>query len=210
MPVDLLIRRGEPWRMTFRFEQEGAVRLVPITAIGKTAPATLTAPVHGLTEGWRFAVLDAKGITALNASHCPPAEGDRLENCGDFFTAQVVDGNTLSLPINGQAWAGTYAGQGALWYREPMDLTGLAAKAQFRARPANAAEVLLECSALNGRLAVNLDSRAVELTLTGDETEALSFRRACFDLMLIDAEGRAEKMTPTISVTVEDGATNAG
>ncbi len=124
---NIVLRRGRTYSEVFRWETEPFL-FAPILAIDKVAPVRVRTSVpHGLVNGWRVAVVDAKGVTDLNADNSPP-----LEN--DFRRATVVDPSTIEFnQLSGAGFSGTHrAGTGYLQWYSPHDLAGYVARMSIK------------------------------------------------------------------------------
>lgn len=66
--LNLTIQQGRTYACLVRWGQKDSLIYKPITAIAQTAPARLTVPGHGLTDGWSVAVTNVKGMTEINAT----------------------------------------------------------------------------------------------------------------------------------------------
>lgn len=141
-----------------------------ITAMTNTAPISITSTAHGLVDGWRVAISAALGLTELNASADPPLEED-------WYTATVVDANTVTINNVNGALLGTYTSGGYLQYLTPVDLTGYDARIEIR-------------SEIGGTLLWSGNSEDGEMVVD-DPTKAISLRIPPADTALFDA-GRYE------------------
>lgn len=59
--LTITIRRGASAQVPIRIETEN-LSFAGITAMSQTAPLQITAPGHGLSEGWRAWVMNAGGM----------------------------------------------------------------------------------------------------------------------------------------------------
>lgn len=182
--VAFQIKQGETWRRVVRWEQ-GTYVYVPITAIAKVAPVSLTVPNHGLVDNWRFAVSNVEGMTEINAENEPPEESE-------YHRATVVDSNTLEInKVNALGYS-TYTAGGIIRYRPPVDLGGFEARMQIR-KSAKDATVLfsLESNPSTDPQRIFLDNtfKTITLLITDEETELFTFSGGVYDLELINAGG---------------------
>jgi hypothetical protein len=91
--------------------------------------------------------------------------------------------------------------QGATYVREfrwltdgvPVNLTGYTAKMQVRETAASA-DVLLEASTANGKIAIAADAGRVTITLSATETAALEWRSGKYDLELTSPSGTVYRL----------------
>src|SRR5574338_981608 len=87
--LNLTIRKGSTIRIPIRVES-GEWDYAPITTIENTAPVRITAPSHGVPDGWRAAVMNAKGLADLNAENNPPKDAELRK-------ITRTDGNTVEI-----------------------------------------------------------------------------------------------------------------
>lgn len=71
---------------------------------------------------------------------------------------------------------------------DAIDLTGYTARMQVREELEDAA-TLIELTTENGRITLNDEVGLIELHIAADDTEALDFDSAVYDLELVDGEG---------------------
>lgn len=86
-----------------------------------------------------------------------------------------------------------------------IDLTGYTAVMQVR--DAVGSVVLIELNTENGRIAITPIAGAIELSLTDEETGALTIKSALYDLVLISSAGQATRLMEG-KVTVSPGVTH--
>lgn len=172
MPIT--IRKGSTYVLSTRWEQPNVI-YVPITGVSNTAPAVITAPGHGLPEGWRFSVSGIKGGgSALNAKHSPPREKE-------YFLAKVTGADTLELNgVNGASWP-AYISGGVLQFNEPTDFTDASAILQIRESTDRSAPILVELSTQANNIFID-PAGAVHALFSPSDTVALDVNKAYFDL----------------------------
>lgn len=185
---DLAIRRGETFKWSLRLEQS-VLAYAGITAVSKTAPIRITAPSHGLPDGWRFAVVGAKGPTSLNAQNAPPKPAD-------YHTAKVIDVDTIEInKVNGVS-LNNYAGGGVLQYGLPMDLTGVTVRAHVRKKEASP-EVLLD---LGTYATIDTALHRINFVVPDTVTALLVGAGGVYDVEIVDASGNVMAL-PQAAVT---------
>lgn len=113
---DFCVQAGETWHPTIRWGT-GVLTTKAITGITKAAPAAITAPAHGVPNGWPVAIRGVAGMTQINAKRYPP-QGD------DWHAATVSGVNTLSLNDVDSSTFSTYDEDGFVVYDTPKDLAG--------------------------------------------------------------------------------------
>lgn len=122
---ELTVIRGKTLQLALRWETTPFVYKA-ITAIANTAPASVTATSHGLTSGWRVAVVSVKGMTEINA------EDPAKLRSKDFHEVTYVDADTVTLNDVNAAEFSTYASGGYLQFYTPRDLTNWTCRVKFK------------------------------------------------------------------------------
>lgn len=174
------IKKGSTHRMLLRWEQS-SIQYVAVTGITKAAPAVVTAPSHGMPDGWRFALSGvAGGASVLNAENDPPTDDD-------YFKGKVLSANTIEInSVNGAAWASAGTG-GILQYNKPVDFTGATARAQVRETDSSAAPALITLDSDDGSIEID-DNGLVTLIFTPEMTRDLNVDSAVFDVEITLAD----------------------
>jgi len=112
--LNLSIRRGATNIVPVRIESS-MWGYANITAVAQSAPLRITAPTHGLPDGWRAAIMNVKSVGEFAATNNPPKDSERGR-------ITLVDVNTVEFnAINGAAFR-AYTSGGQLAYRTPLDL----------------------------------------------------------------------------------------
>lgn len=189
---DFTIRRGSTFRWVIRVEQPQAV-YVPISAIDKTAPVTIHATAHGLTDGRRFLVTGSKGLTVLNAKNTPP-------RTTDYHKAKVVDADTIEVNNINAINLGIYTGGGVLQYNEPLDMTGYEIRMQAR-ETEKSDVVVFAASTTDGKIVMQPDGMSALLTLPEALTAAITATSAVYDVEFVAPDGSVPFAMPQAKIT---------
>lgn len=162
-----------------------------ITAISQSTPVIITAPSHGVVEGWPVAVVGVTGMVQMNASRYPPV-------AGDFDLAHVIDANTLSLNDVSSALYLAYVSGGAVVYNTPMSLAGVQATMTFWDAPTRNGTPLVTLTSGTG---ITIDP--VALTVIPElQTAGLSWTTAYYNLDFTDSTGDITRiLTGTLTLT---------
>jgi len=177
--LKLEARLGASANIALRLETS-EMRFSAITGMANSAPLRITSPGHGIPDLWCAAVIDARGMTEVNA-----ADSNSLRDA-DFRQLTVVDANTVDLLEVSSAGFRAYAGGGYLAYYVPLDLSGYtAARMDIKRKVGGAVELALNTTA--GTLEIDAAANAVWIRL--DETDIVSLvaREYVFDIELISA-----------------------
>jgi hypothetical protein len=194
--TDLTINKGKTFSRLLRWES-GPIIYAAITNITQAAPAEVTAPSHGIPDGWRVAVVSVKGMTQINASNQPPKSKD-------YIRATVVDGNTVELNSVNAAGYKSYTSGGYLQYNTPVDLTGMTARMMIKDRVGG--EELVELTTENGGIDINTGAYAITVFISAADTAALSFKKGVYDLEMVSSDGTVTLLL-TGDITVNDEVT---
>ena len=183
---DIELRRGATFVLPVRWETTPWL-YAAIASISLTAPVAITSAAHTIPDGWNVAVVDAKGLTQLNAKNNPP-------KASDMRRATVVSATQIQFnEISAAAFGKHQAGSGYLAWLTPHTLTGYTARMQIKDRVGGA--VLLSLTTENGGITLNDAGKVIEITITAEQSEAFAWTSAVYDLELVSAAG---KVTPLL------------
>ena len=179
---DIEIRRGATFVLPVRWETEPWL-YAAITSISLTAPASITSAAHTIPDGWNVAVVDAKGLTQLNAKSNPPKASDMHR--ATVVSATQIEFNAISSASFGKHTAST----GYLAWRTPQSLLGHTARMQIKDRIGGT--VLASLTSLpGGGIVLNDAGKVIEITITAEQSEAFAWTSAVYDLELVSAAGK--------------------
>jgi hypothetical protein len=177
--TDLTINKGKTFSRLLRWEAPPII-YAEITNITQEAPAEITAPSHGIPDGWRVAVVSVKGMTQINADNDPPRDRD-------YTPATVVDANTVRLNKINAAGFRPYTSGGYLQYNTPVDLAGMTARMMIKDRVGG--EELVELTTENGGIDIDTAAYTITLTISAAATAALTGKKGVYDLEMVSADG---------------------
>ncbi|MGA0610099.1 hypothetical protein [Caldimonas sp. KR1-144] len=189
LKLNLTIEQGHTFQKVVRWQAPTLVYRA-ITGMARSGPARVTAIAHGIPEGWPVAVVDALGMTELNAGSQPPTGSD-------FRRATVVDEDTVEFNEVSSANFKVYKSGGYLVFHAPLDLTGFTARLVVKSKVGG--EVLFEMTTENGRITINEGDRTITLDISAVETGALEWKAGVYDLDLIAPSGA---ITPLLAGAV--------
>lgn len=171
------IRLGASTDIQIRVETD-EVRFAPISSISRSAPArVVTQEAHGLLDGWRASVVDAKGMVAINDVR--PT------------SVSVVDTTTIDLDgVSTLGMSAHTADSGALKWYAPKDLSGYTG-ARMDLKRAVGDTAVLSLHTDDGTLEIDAASSSVWVRLpeTALSDAGVSARDYYFDIELIRADG---------------------
>lgn len=194
MKKNLVIKQGATFENVVRWETEPFL-FKAITAMTNTAPVTITTAAHGIPDGWRVAVVDAGGMTELNAANNQPKSAD-------FRQATIPDTTHVEFnPISAVEF-GEYTSGGYLQWYTPHDLAGYTARMSIKDKIGGA--VLLSLTTENSGITLSNTDKTITLAITAAATAALPWIAGVYDLELISPTGFVTSlMYGSISVTKE-------
>ncbi len=184
------IRLGASTDIQIRVETD-EVRFAPISSISRSAPArVVTQEAHGLLDGWRASVVDAKGMTSINDV--------RLNS------VSVVDTTTIDLDgVSSLGMSAHTADSGALKWHAPKDLSDYTG-ARMDIKRAVGATAVLSLHTDDGTLEIDAATSSVWIRLspTALSTAGVTARDYYFDIELIRPDGVDAICAATSTVTV--------
>ena len=194
--LDLAIRRGSTFTLSLRWEKEPWL-YAAIVGIAQAAPARLTTAAHTIPDGWRVAVLDARGLTQLNATNSPPKDKDMRR--ATVVSSTVVEFNDVSAAAFPQHTPST----GYLAWLTPQSLLGYTARMQVKDRAGGTALLSLT-SDIGGGIELDDTGKVIEITVTAAQTEAFDWTSGAYDLELVSPGGVVTALLEgNVAVTAE-------
>lgn len=189
---DISIRRGSSRRIVVRWETEPYL-FAAISSITRAAPAVLnTQQPHGLPDGWNVAVVDAQGMTQLNAKSNPPKPTD-------FRRARVRSTTQIEFNDTSSALFGAHrANTGFLQWLTPHDLLGYQARMDIKDRVGGT--VLLSLTSANSRILVSDSEKTITLVFQPADTNDVPWSTGVYDLEMVAPGGF---VTPILSGSFE-------
>lgn len=179
---DIELRRGATFVLPVRWETEPWL-YAAITSIAQRAPVSITSAAHTIPDGWNVAVVDARGLTQLNAKSNPP-------KASDMHRATVVSATQIEFNGTSAAAFGKHTpGTGYLAWRTPQSLLGHTARMQIKDRIGGTVRASLT-SAPGGGILLNDAGKVIEITITAEQAEAFAWTSAVYDLELVSGAGK--------------------
>jgi hypothetical protein len=202
---NLTIEQGETFALTVRWETDKPEVYKAITAIAKSGPVRITAPSHGLVDGWRAAIEGVKGMVEINAAHSPP-------RCNEYHEVTYVDANTIDLNAintaavdeNGDDLYGTYTSGGYLRYNSAVDMTGYTPKMVVLDRVGGT--VLASTEAADSPLNIitataDNTAKTINISISVANVNALTWTRGVYDLSMVSTTSTTKLLEGTITVS---------
>lgn len=172
--VPLQIYKGKTFTKVFRWGQPTKV-YKSITAATQAAPCVITATGHGLTEGWAYRIVNAKGMVELNSLD------------GEYYKAKVLSANTLELNDLVSTDLSAYTSGGLIVYNEPVDLSAYTARLQIR-ETIDATTTLVSLTSPSDGIVVDNTAKTITVSRSAIETAAYTFESgAVYDLEMVVA-----------------------
>lgn len=196
--LDLTIRKGETVAIPIRVESDTWV-YKPISTIAQSAPVRITATAHGLKDGWRAAVMNAAGMTELNAANNPPKDKE-------LRRVTVVDVDTVEFNTINAAGFKAYKSGGQLAYYAPLDLSAFTS-ARMKVKDRVGGTVLLDLTSPDD-LELDAATQSLWLRMTAVDSAGITFKSGVFDIELVVASGAVTPIClPTSTLTAIDEIT---
>jgi hypothetical protein len=173
------VRKGASADIALRLETS-ILKFSAISAMTQSAPLRVTSTGHGLLDQWHAAIVDAQGMTELNA-----VESNAIRD-SEFHQISVVDANTIE--FNGISSSGfrPYTSGGYLAHYAPMDLSGYtSARMDIKRRVGGDVELALNTA--NGTLQIDAATHSIWIRLDDTHLDALPAREYVFDIELVSA-----------------------
>lgn len=184
------IRIGASADIQIRIETS-EVEFALISSISRSAPArVVTQAAHGLLDGWRASVIDAKGMVAINDVR--PA------------SVSVVDTTTIDLDgVSSLGMSAHTADSGALKWYAPKDLSDYTG-ARMDMKRSVGGDAVLSLHTDDGTLEIDAAASSVWIRLspTALSDAGVTARDYYFDIELIRPDGVDAICAATSTVTV--------
>lgn len=178
---DIEIRRGATFVLPVRWETEPWL-YAAIASIALTAPVAITSAAQTIPDGWNVAVVDAKGLTQLNAKNNPPKASDMRR--ATVVSSTVIQFNEISAAAFGKHTQST----GYLAWMTPHSLAGYTARMQIKDRVGGTVLLSLT-SAVDGGITLDDTGKVIEITITAEQAEAITWTSGVYDLELVSSGG---------------------
>lgn len=182
LQYDIELRRGATFVLPVRWETEPWL-YAAIASIALTAPVAITSAAQTIPDGWNVAVVDAKGLTQLNAKNNPPKASDMRR--ATVVSSTVIQFNEISAAAFGKHTPST----GYLAWMTPHSLAGYTARMQIKDRVGGTVLLSLT-SAADGGITLDDAGKVIEITITAEQSEAFAWTSAVYDLELVSAAGK--------------------
>jgi hypothetical protein len=176
---DLALDQGKTFKQVIRWESAPIIYKA-ITAITQAAPTVVSSTGHGIPDGWRVAIVSAKGMTAINATNSPLKDSD-------YTQATLIDANSISLNAVNSSLFSAYTSGGYIQYNTPVDLTGYTARMTIKTKVGGV--ILDTLTNVNGKIVLDITKHTITLLLDAVTTAAYTWARGVYDLELVSASG---------------------
>lgn len=197
---NIIIVRGDTYEQVVRWETRPFVSK-QITGITKVAqPVITTSGTHGLTDGWRVAVVGVQGMTEINAS----ATDLRKLKDSDFNAATVLSSTTVGLyDVNASEYS-TYSSGGYLVWYSPVSLAGYTARMQIK-ETVDSEDAIVTLTSSDG-ITIDDTDKTISILIAATATDDLVPDQAVYDLEMVSAGGVVKKILRG-TVTIQDEVT---
>jgi hypothetical protein len=177
--LKLSVRKGASANLPLRLET-GTLSFAAISAMAKSAPLRVTATGHNIPDGWSVAIVDAKGMTELNAT-----DSNAIRD-NEFHRITWVDANTVDFDGISSAGFKTYTSGGYLAFYAPMSLASYTS-ARMDVKTRVGGDVIMALNTTDGTLEIEDSTSTVWIRLEDDALDAVAARDYVFDIELVNA-----------------------
>lgn len=177
--IKLSVRKGASANLPLRLET-GTLSFAAISAMAKSAPLRVTAPGHNIPDGWYVAIVDAKGMTELNA-----ADSNSIRD-HEFHRVTWIDANMVDFDGISSAGFKNYTSGGYLAFYAPMGLASYTS-ARMDIKTRIGGDVILALNTAGGTLEIEAATSTVWIRLDDTSLDAVAARDYVFDLELVSA-----------------------
>lgn len=181
---DLVLTQGSSFSQAITWETPPYI-YKPIQSITKSAPVSIGCTAHGLTAGWRVAVVSVQGMWEINAANSPPKPKD-------FHDVTITDANTVTLNDVNSSDFTAYATGGYLQFYTPVDLTGYTARMAIKTGYGGTTILTLDTTL--GGLTIDVTSKLITISITAVQTAAITQSRGVYDLEMVSSSGVVTKL----------------
>lgn len=193
---DLTISQGRTFSLALRWETAPVIYKA-ITGISQTAPVRITVPAHGIPDGWRVAITNVKGMTAINA------DANKI-NDRDYHQATVIDANTIEInDINASGFK-EYLSGGYVQFNTPVTLTGFTARMAIKDKVGGTG--FLSLTTENAGISLDEARRVITLNITAAATALFTWKSGVYDLEMVSPDATpvvTALLSGKVSVTKE-------
>ena len=171
--LNFKVYQGSTFLQQLRWESETKT-YIPITSITKTAPVQITVnSAQNLPPvGWRVRVTNVSGMKEINMSE------------DTYYLLTNKNAATIELNSINSTGYSTYTSGGILEFNTPVSLAGYTARMQIRKKLKDT-EVVLSLTTENGGIVFDNNLKTITITMTAQQTAALTFNSAVYDLEFI-------------------------
>lgn len=185
-------RKGTTLDIPIRIESD-VVGYVQITGMSNSAPLRVTTPSHGIPDGWRVGIMNAGGMTELNAENFEGVSED------DLRRISVVDANHIDFPgVNSTAFS-TYTSGGQLVFYKPKDLS-VYANARMDVKDRVGGNTLVTFNVLNDGLRLDNPNSALWLHIEPVDLSSINVGNKVFDVEMVRNTGEVDALCSADSV----------
>lgn len=182
-PFNIRIKQGKTYERTVRWETQPLV-YVPITAIAQVAPVLITAPAHGLTDGWDVAIRDVVGMYQINAPSGLPLGVDRKR-------VTIVSTDQIELNAVSAGSYSAYVSGGYVMFYTPTPMAGMRARMDIKDRVGGTVLYSLftddEPGSGTGLIVIDDTAKTVVFTIPAIDSELFTWRRGVYELEMVSA-----------------------
>ncbi len=171
------VRIGATNHRAFRLETD-RIRFVKIESMSQSAPLRVKAIGHGIPDKWQVAIIDAQGMSNLNA-----ANSNSIQD-SEFYQVEKIDADHIDfLSLSGSGFE-PYTGGGFLAFYLPKNLSSFTA-ARMDVKDSVGGTLRLTANTANGKLVIDPVNYSLMLTLTEADLATINAGEFVFDVELL-------------------------
>jgi len=196
----IVIRKGKTFALVLR---SGTSRIAyrNITGVSQAGPCVVTAPLHGLVDGWPFRIANVAGMTEINSDERAMAPD------GGWFIPTILTPDTIEINAVNSAGYSAYKSGGQIYYHTPLEMAGYSARMQVRSDAASP-DILLDLSTTNSGIVLDNTAKTITLKMTDAATAAIDWTQGVADIELVSGSGQVSLLAPA-DVLIEEEVTRA-
>lgn len=191
--LNLVVRQGETFQRVVRWEMLPLIYKA-ITGIANNAPVQITAPSHGIPDGWRAVVKDAGGMDEINVRNWPARSSD-------FHRVAVESSSVINFNDVSAVNFDPYTSGGYIVYYTPVPLIGFSARMKIRDRVGGTELVSLVSP---GDIAIDTALSTITVTIAAAASELFAWTKGVYDLEMVSDTGVVTAiLSGSVNVTKE-------
>ena len=193
---DISVAQGHTYSTVLRWETQPVVRKAITSITALTGSAKIEVPGHGLLDGWRCAVTNARGMTEINAVN-PNGIRD-----SEYSAVTKLDADNIELnDVNASGFRPHTLNTGFIQYNTPASLAGFTGRMRLKTKKGGTvvASNLSEDAPLNIlSLVIDATAHTITITFPSTATTELAGKDGWYDVEMASSD-TPPVVTPLVS-----------